>query len=61
MKLYQKLIALRMGSDPRVPRESIGYVQPLVNDYSCPSIVKDSLNQLRQYVSDLVDLYIDNN
>ena len=51
--MTKELILCQMASDPRVPREAMGYIADLQMEH-CRSIEKDRLEQLERYIPDLV-------
>lgn len=51
MTVKQNLIAIQMGSDERLPRSAMGYIDDLWT--GTPAIVADRLAMLSRYVPDL--------
>ena len=55
MTVKQQAILIQMGSDTRIPRESIGYVEDLRSPSISSRVMDDRLHQLNRYVPELVD------
>jgi hypothetical protein len=51
----QSMIVTQMGSDSRIPRSAMGYLDDLFN--GSPEIIADRLNLLSRYVPGLVDQF----
>lgn len=51
----QNLILIQMGSDPRIPLSSLGYVDDLGRSEVAETVQQDRLRQLARYVPDLVE------
>lgn len=48
----QSLVVIRMGSDDRIPRSAIGYIDDLRD--ATDAVLADRLSMLARYVPDLV-------
>lgn len=51
--MRNQLILIRLASDPRIPRQAMGYIANLQSNPS-PAVLADSLAQLSRYAPDLV-------
>ena len=54
---YQQLLLLAMASDPRLPRSALLYISDVGSAYCHEKIRNERLNQLNNYVPDLVAKY----
>jgi len=54
---YQQLLLLAMATDPRLPRIALGYISDVGSAYCHEKIKNERLDQLSNYVPDLVDKY----
>lgn len=58
MNPQQSLILIEMGSDSRIPRESVGYISDLSSASCSPAVAADRLDLLNRYVPDLVSQFV---